>query len=120
MTWYCVSVTDWILQIITLEVDQYFKDLAVPYFEKGKVNEKIDVRIGHASERLANMVEKKEEPFDLIFIDADKSGYKKYYDTIMESGLLKKGGVLLVDNVLYKVSGMVSICSIAELTPMWT
>lgn len=49
------------------------------------------------------MVKSKEESFDVIFIDADKTGYKRYYDTIMGAGLLRKGGVMLVDNVLYKV-----------------
>jgi caffeoyl-CoA O-methyltransferase len=91
------------LQIITLELDQHFKDLATPYFEKAGVNSKIDVRVGSAIDLIEDMVKSKEEPFDVIFIDADKTGYKKYYDTIMDAGLLCKGGVMLVDNVLYKV-----------------
>jgi caffeoyl-CoA O-methyltransferase len=64
---------------------------------------KIDVRVGSAIDSIEEMVKSKEESFDVIFIDADKTGYKKYYDTIMDAGLLRKGGVMLVDNVLYKV-----------------
>lgn len=41
----------------------------------------------------------------MIFIDADKSGYKSYFEFIMGNNLLKEGGVLLVDNTLYKVGG---------------
>lgn len=89
-------------KIITLEIDQYFKDLAIPFFEKAGVNNRVQVQIGSAIESMEKMIENKEEPFDVIFIDADKTGYKKYYDTIIQGGLLCKGGVMLVDNVLYK------------------
>ena len=68
------------------------------------MNNKIDVRIGSATDALEKMSASEEEPFDLIFIDADKSGYMGYYEAIMKNGLLRKGGVMLVDNVLYKVS----------------
>jgi len=89
-------------KLISLEIDKYFKDIATPYFEKAGVASRIDVRIGSALDSIRNMVENKEEPFDLIFIDADKTGYHDYYETILGSGLLRQGGVLLVDNTLYK------------------
>ncbi|KAK0526491.1 hypothetical protein OC834_004783 [Tilletia horrida] len=89
-------------KLVTLEIDSYFKDLATPYFEKAGVASRIDVRIGSALESIKKMAQDKEEPFDLIFIDADKTGYHDYYETILGSGLLRQGGVLLVDNTLYK------------------
>ncbi|UZJ52486.1 hypothetical protein CBS101457_001806 [Exobasidium rhododendri] len=89
-------------KVVSLELDQYFKDLATPYFEKAGLNERIDVRVGSAKDALEKMKESQEAPFDLIFIDADKAGYLAYYEAIMESGLLRKGGVMLIDNVLYK------------------
>ncbi|KAE8234306.1 hypothetical protein CF326_g654 [Tilletia indica] len=89
-------------QLVTLEIDSYFKDLTAPYFQKAGVASRIDVRIGSALDSIKQMAQAQEEPFDLIFIDADKTGYHDYYETILEAGLLRKGGVLLVDNTLYK------------------
>ncbi|PVV01468.1 hypothetical protein BB560_004111 [Smittium megazygosporum] len=38
---------------------------------------------------------------DMIFLDADKSGYIKYYDTVLERDLLADGGVIICDNTLF-------------------
>lgn len=94
-------------KIIALELDDYLRELANPFFEKAGVKERVDVRIGKAMDSIQEMIKSKEESFDLIFIDADKGAYQQYYDVIMDNGLLRKGGVLLVDNVLYKASPFV-------------
>ncbi|MCO5613706.1 hypothetical protein L7F22_067984 [Adiantum nelumboides] len=86
-------------KVVCLEIDQYFEDLARPYFEKAGVSSKIDVKVGKALDFLQSY---DGEPFDLIFIDADKTGYLGYFNAIFDRGLLSKSGVLLVDNVLYK------------------
>lgn len=86
-------------KLISLELDQYFKDLAQPYFEKAGVASRVDVQVGKALDFLQAY---RGEPFDLIFIDADKTGYQSYYNAILDRGLLRKNGVLLIDNVLYK------------------
>lgn len=103
------------LQLIALEIDEYFKHLAAPFFAKAGVADIIDVRVGPALESVQAMAGT-EEPFDLIFIDADKTGYHDYYETIMSSGLLAKGGVLLVDNTLYKVSAAEPLLPAGPLT----
>ncbi|CAD6960702.1 unnamed protein product [Tilletia caries] len=89
-------------KLVTLEIDSYFKDLTLPFFQKAGVASRIDVRIGSALDSIKHMAQANEEPFDLIFIDADKTGYHDYYETILSAGLLRQGGVLLVDNTLYK------------------
>lgn len=94
-------------KIVSLELDAYLRELANPYFEKAGVKERVDVRIGKAMDSIQQMINGKEDPFDMIFIDADKGAYQQYYDVIMDNGLLRKGGVLLVDNVLYKASPFV-------------
>lgn len=86
-----------------MELDAYLRDLAAPFFAKAGVDKKVDVRVGQAMESIKQMIDAKEPPFDLIFIDADKGSYRKYYDTIIDGGLLRDGGLLLVDNTLYKV-----------------
>ncbi|PIA13141.1 S-adenosyl-L-methionine-dependent methyltransferase [Coemansia reversa NRRL 1564] len=57
----------------------------------------------------ADLVLSKWDPkkkIDLVFIDANKSAYKSYYDAIIDRELLQDGGQIIVDNVLFR--GMVS------------
>lgn len=42
--------------------------------------------------------------FDMIFIDADKTGYQSYYEIVMNLGLLAPRGIFLVDNTMFKVN----------------
>lgn len=97
-------------KVVALELDAHLRDFVTPLFEKSGLASRIDIRIGAASEAIRSLALEKQddkngiqEGFDLIFIDADKTGYKGYYDTILQSGLLRKGGLLVVDNTLYKV-----------------
>merc|ERR1712003_427232 len=63
----------------------------------------IDVRIGPALETMKSIDVKTEGGFDMIFIDADKGGYQSYYEAALSvPGLLNEGGVIVVDNTLFK------------------
>jgi caffeoyl-CoA O-methyltransferase len=68
-----------------------------PYWEKSGVAHKINLRIAPAIETLAALPG--ELHFDLAFIDADKGGYIAYFEALLP--LIRKGGVILVDNVLW-------------------
>ena len=58
------------------------------------------MKIGPANETLQELSQdEKLEPFDLVFIDADKGNYSNYYEAGLS--LLRKGGLILVDNVLW-------------------
>ncbi len=61
---------------------------------------KIDIRLGHAVDSLARLVEAKEGPFDLIFIDADKENNVLYLDWALE--LSRFGTLILIDNLIPK------------------
>ena len=62
---------------------------------------KIDLRIGPAADTLQGLLTGGEGGgFDLGFIDADKPGYGRYFELGLE--LLRSGGVLLFDNVLWE------------------
>ncbi|HKJ11086.1 MAG TPA: hypothetical protein VJ976_01710, partial [Ornithinimicrobium sp.] len=60
---------------------------------------KVDIRVGAATETLRALAEAGEQ-FDLVFIDADKTGYADYLDQVLDGGLLADGGAVLVDNTL--------------------
>jgi predicted O-methyltransferase YrrM len=69
--------------------------LAKGYIKKSGVEEKIKILAGHAFEIMPEL----EKKYDFIFLDADKNEYSKLFElSIM---LLKKGGVIMVDNLLW-------------------
>ena len=58
------------------------------------------MKIGPATDTLQELSQDdKIEPFDLVFIDADKGNYSNYYEAGLS--LLRKEGLILVDNVLW-------------------
>ena len=74
-------------------------EVANNFFKKAKVDKKINLIVGTASESLNNLINEN-KIFDLIFIDADKENYIKYYDLAYK--LISKNGLILIDNVLWK------------------
>lgn len=99
------NIKEWKGKVVALEIDEYLKQFVTPHFERAGLKENVDVVTGPASQSIEKIVEDvksgKEQPFDLVFIDADKGGYKGYFDQILNGGVLAKGGVMLVDNTLY-------------------
>ena len=85
-------------KIITLDHDDEIIKVAKSFFKKSKLEKTIIPIVGTALESLKQMLKNK-EIFDLIFIDADKGNYIKYFDISLD--LVKKGGVILVDNVFW-------------------
>ncbi|KAJ3019382.1 hypothetical protein HKX48_002138 [Thoreauomyces humboldtii] len=88
-------------KVYTLEIEPYLRQMCQDAFDAAKLTHKIEILLGDANESLAKLAQEG-LAFDLIFIDADKTGYKRYFDTIMEQGLLAPSGTLLVDNTLFK------------------
>ena len=91
-------------RIVALDVSREFTDIARGYWKQAGVDGKIDLRLGPAQASLEKMIAAREGPFDLAFIDADKTGYDGYYEAALE--LLRPGGVIALDNMLY--SGQVA------------
>lgn len=82
-------------QIHTVDINEELYDLQRKYFKKSSFNNNITQHLGNALEIIPNL----DYDFDLIFLDADKINYPKYLDVLIVR--LKKGGVLLSDNVLW-------------------
>lgn len=79
----------------TIEINEELNTLQDKYWAEAGLSERIHRHNGPALELIPRM----EGSYDLIFIDADKENYEAYYDLCLP--LLREGGVLLIDNVLW-------------------
>ncbi len=87
-------------ELITCDVDQRAGKKAQQYWKAANVDNKIQLKIRPALEALHELInEGKVESFDLIFIDADKINYDAYFE--LSLSLLREGGMILIDNVLW-------------------
>merc|ERR1711878_221423 len=87
-------------RVVTLEREPEAARMAATNWSGSPHASKIVSQVGEASDLLDNLAAEK-ATFDLIFLDVDKPGYLALYERLMESGLLKVGG-LVVDNTMYK------------------
>jgi caffeoyl-CoA O-methyltransferase len=83
--------------LLCLDVSEEYTNLAREAWAEAGLTERIELRIAPALESLAKL--STDEPFDLVFIDADKSNYPQYFEAVLP--LLRPGGLLLVDNTLW-------------------
>ena len=81
--------------IVCCDVSEEWTAVGKPFWKKAGVAKKIDLRIGPALETLKAL----KGPFDFVFIDADKPNYLNYYECCLK--LLRRGGLIAVDNVLW-------------------
>jgi len=82
-------------EVITCDIDPESTVLAKRYWADSPHGSKIHLRLAPALETLADL----SGPFDLIFIDADKANYVKYFQRAID--LIAPTGVILIDNVLW-------------------
>jgi predicted O-methyltransferase YrrM len=82
-------------KLITIDVNEELHDRVSTYFREAGLQDRIDYRIGNAAEVIPRLNEK----FDLVFIDADKENYARYFDLVIDR--VNLNGFLLADNVLW-------------------
>lgn len=82
-------------KLITIDINEELENTVVGYFQATGLSNVIDYRIGNALEIIPTLNTR----FDLVFIDADKENYSRYYDLIINHVPL--GGYILADNVLW-------------------
>ena len=99
------------VRIIAADVSEEWTNVARKYWKKAGIADRIELRLGPAAETLEQLLKAGEASrFDLMFIDADKTSYDIYYESGLK--LLRAGGVMLIDNVLW--SGSVADPSIKD------
>ncbi|MEE8189670.1 MAG: class I SAM-dependent methyltransferase [Kiloniellales bacterium] len=87
-------------KLIACDISEEFTDVARRYWAEAGVADKIDLRLGPAAETLDGLLaEGLAGTLDFMFIDADKQGYDAYYERGLS--LLRPGGLITVDNVLW-------------------
>ena len=88
-------------RIIACDVSEEYTWIARRYWVKAGIADKVDLRLAPTVETLDHLLKHDQaaETFDMAFIDADKESYLLYYERILK--LLRPGGLMLVDNVLW-------------------
>ncbi len=87
-------------KIIACDINEEYTAIALDFWQKAGVSEKIDLRIAPALETLDQLIAEGETAsFDFVFIDADKRNYENYYERALT--LVRPNGLILIDNVLW-------------------
>jgi caffeoyl-CoA O-methyltransferase len=82
-------------KLITIDTNDETNLVAKKYFDRSEYGKKIELR----NEDAGKVIESLNGPFDLVFIDADKSNYPRYFDLVVDK--VRKGGLIIADNVLW-------------------
>ena len=76
-------------KLITIDCNPEMEDFANPYFREAGLEDKIEMRVGDA----ASIIQGLTGPFDLVFIDADKESYVRYFELVYP--MVQPGGYIL-------------------------
>jgi predicted O-methyltransferase YrrM len=87
-------------RVITLEIDPKHADVATANVTRAGLAKSVEVRLGPALGSMKKLAKEKHKPFDLIFIDADKSNIPDYFTWSLK--LSQPGSLIIVDNVVRK------------------
>jgi caffeoyl-CoA O-methyltransferase len=81
-------------KLLCCDVSQEWTSVARKYWEKARLAERIELRLGGALDTIQALPA--QEQFDVAFIDADKLSYPKYWAELVPR--VRPGGVIIVDN----------------------
>lgn len=82
-------------KLVTIDINEELENFTKSFFEKASMQDKIKMLIGNALDIIPTL----SQTWDLVFIDADKINYKKYYELVLPQ--VRTGGWIIADNVLW-------------------
>jgi predicted O-methyltransferase YrrM len=85
-------------RLVTLELSEKHAEVARANIDRAGLSPLVEVQVGPALESLARLVAEKADPFDLVFIDADKANLAEYFGRALQ--LSRPGTVIVADNVV--------------------
>jgi predicted O-methyltransferase YrrM len=85
-------------RLVTLEIDEKHAKIARENIEGAALGHLVEIKLAPAVESLSSLVAEGREPFDFIFIDADKPACPEYFEWSMR--LARPGTVIIIDNVV--------------------
>lgn len=85
-------------RLVTLEIDNHHAEVARHNLARAGVAERVEVVVAPARDTLDRFVAQGEQPFDFVFIDADKDGYPDYLERVLK--LAHPGTLIVADNVV--------------------
>jgi predicted O-methyltransferase YrrM len=86
--------------LISLELEPRHAEVARRNLERAGLSSRVEIRVGPAPASMRQLIDEGVEPFDFIFIDADKEGYPEYLE--LSFPLSRSGTVIVADNVVRK------------------
>jgi len=87
-------------KIIACDINKEWTDIARRHWQQAGVSNKIDLKLAPAIDTLDQLISAgNASQFDIAFIDADKTNYQHYYERCLK--LIKPGGLICIDNVLW-------------------
>jgi predicted O-methyltransferase YrrM len=87
-------------QVISLESNEQHAQIARDNMLRAGLSGRVQIRVGPALETLPQLASEKQQPFDFVFIDADRTNLAEYFDWAVR--LSRRGSVIIVDNIVRK------------------
>ncbi|MDW3192863.1 MAG: O-methyltransferase [Cytophagales bacterium] len=82
-------------KLVTIDKNEELEDRVKGYFEASAYQSQIDFLVGNAMEIVPTL----DQPWDVVFLDADKTNYLNYYQMVFDQ--VQPGGYIIADNVLW-------------------